>query len=69
MWHVLNVPNRTGIRIHSANFSRELEGCIAIGMSTTDIDKDGTMDIKDSRKAINLAKYYLGTQFELKIYK
>lgn len=29
LWEVLNVPNRSGIRIHSANIVDELEGCIA----------------------------------------
>ena len=28
-WEVLNVPNRTGIRLHTANEVSEIEGCIA----------------------------------------
>lgn len=35
---VLNVPGRTGIFIHSANFPKQVEGCIFLGKSA------GTMD-------------------------
>lgn len=28
---IINVPERSGIRIHWANFGRQLEGCIAVG--------------------------------------
>lgn len=37
---ILNVPNRAGVRIHIANFVRQLEGCIAPGMLKT---KDGAV--------------------------
>lgn len=67
MWQVLNVEGRSGIRIHSANYSRELEGCIALGLQRTDLDNDGTMDVGDSRTAIKLAKFYLGKEFDLEI--
>lgn len=67
MWLLLDVPGRDGIRIHAANFSRQLEGCIALGMETVDIDSDGTLDVANSRKAIALARYYLGEEFELEI--
>jgi hypothetical protein len=31
MPHIINVPGRTNIRIHPANWVTQLEGCIAIG--------------------------------------
>ena len=31
LWLIEDVPNRKGIRFHSANFSRELTGCVALG--------------------------------------
>lgn len=33
---LLNVPGRSGIRIHAANAAHELEGCIAVGMRMND---------------------------------
>lgn len=35
---VLNVPNRTGIFIHSANFPAQVEGCIFLGKTTGMMD-------------------------------
>lgn len=67
MWLLVDVPGRDGIRIHSANYARELNGCIALGMSKSDIDGDGNIDIVASRKAIDLAFEHLGESFELEI--
>jgi hypothetical protein len=39
-YEVLNVPRRSGIRIHSANFPSQVVGCIALG------EKFGTMQGK-----------------------
>lgn len=67
MWQVLDVEGRTGIRIHSANYASEIEGCIVLGSERKDINGDGTMDVAGSRKAIKLAKYHLGKEFNLEI--
>lgn len=45
---IKNVRNRSGIKIHRANFVSELRGCIAVGMNFKDIDQDGTIDVTDS---------------------
>lgn len=67
MWLVKNVPNRSGIRIHSANYTSDLEGCIALGGTSLDMNKDGIMDVGNSRVAIELAHTHLGDLFELEI--
>lgn len=51
-YEVLNVPNRSGIRIHSANFVSQLNGCIALGSSLQDINNDGSLDTTNSRNTI-----------------
>jgi len=48
---IMGVTGRSGLRIHVANYTRQLEGCIAPGYSFTDLDKDGTIDIAESTKA------------------
>jgi len=47
-----NVPNRSFCLIHSANYIRELLGCIAPGLSHADIDKDGLLDVASSKNAM-----------------
>lgn len=44
LYQILNVPNRSGIRIHPANYARQLLGCIALGSALKDIDMDGQND-------------------------
>lgn len=31
LWLIDKVPGRSGIRIHAANWARQLEGCVAVG--------------------------------------
>lgn len=31
LWEVKNVPKRSEVKIHNANFATQLEGCIAVG--------------------------------------
>lgn len=50
---VLNVYGRSGIKIHAANFSRQLFGCIAPGILHTHIDADGLKDVTSSRFALD----------------
>lgn len=67
MWQIMDVSDRTGIRIHSATYFSDLQGCIALGLSSKDINKDGNMDILQSKKAIEIAMHHLGGEFELEI--
>lgn len=68
-YEVLNVPNRAGIRIHSANFFRQLLGCIALGEKVEDVDIDGEGDVTESRKTVAAFEKAMGYQdFLLHIY-
>lgn len=67
MWLIKDVNKRDGIRIHSATYYSDLEGCIALGKSLKDINSDGNLDILESREAIKIAKEHLGEEFELDI--
>lgn len=44
-----DVKNRTYILIHVANYVKQLRGCIAVGKTYADINKDGTIDVTSSR--------------------
>lgn len=48
-YQVTNVPNRSYILIHPANYSRQLLGCIAVGKAHIDIDGDGLKDVTSSK--------------------
>lgn len=43
---------RSGIRIHSASFWYNLQGCIALGSDYKQLDKDGKLDLINSRITI-----------------
>ena len=48
-YEVKNVPNRSGIRIHSSSFWFNLAGCISLGSLPKDINNDGEIDLQNSR--------------------
>jgi len=51
VWLVDEVPGRSGIRIHPANYWDDINGCIAPGMKLKDINRDGLIDVTNSRYA------------------
>ena len=51
--HIKGVVGRTWILIHPGNKVKETRGCIFPGMRFGDLDSDGTIDILESRKALN----------------
>jgi hypothetical protein len=50
---LFDVPDRSEIMIHTANFVNQLRGCLAPGTDFADIDKDGIMDVTNSRKVMS----------------
>lgn len=51
-YEIIGVPNRSGVRIHSANYVNQLEGCIALGAELKDLNLDGEVDITASRDTV-----------------
>ena len=51
-YEVLNVPMRSGIRIHPANYAYELHGCIALGSAYKDLNLDGLNDVVHSGETL-----------------
>jgi hypothetical protein len=50
---VYDVDGRSHILIHSANYVTELRGCISVGKYFVDINKDGNLDVSNSRDSLN----------------
>lgn len=67
MWEITGVPNRSGVRIHSGNYYFDIEGCILLGLKLRDINGDGYRDTAHSRRAMTVARKYLGREFMLTI--
>jgi hypothetical protein len=67
VFEVTGVPERSGIRIHVANYVRQLHGCIALGYCYKDIDNDGQMDIAMSRICLEAFQEIMYEQFTLTI--
>lgn len=68
-FHITDVEGREWILIHSANFFRQLLGCIAVGFSHTDIDGDGYRDVTSSKAALKKLNELLPQRFKLTIYE
>ena len=66
-YDILDVPNRDGIKIHIANYVRSLLGCVAVGKYQVDLDKDGIMDVAQSKQALTELMKVAGDSFKLEI--
>jgi len=67
-FHILDVPNRDYILIHNANYVDQLLGCVAVGLSHTDINGDGLRDVTRSKSTLKDMNRILPDKFKLKIY-
>lgn len=64
-FHITDVPNRDWVLIHSANYSRQLLGCIGVGEKHIDIDSDGLKDITNSKSTLAKMNDILPNEFTL----
>lgn len=51
-YQVMNVPNRSGIRIHAGNYYYNYLGCIGLGRTLADLNKDGQTDITSTQATV-----------------
>ena len=64
---ITNVFNRTYIQIHSANFLRQLKGCIAVGDSIKFLDGDSLPDVTNSKNTLKKLLAILPNKFMIEI--
>ncbi len=49
---IYGVSGRDYIRIHAGNYTSQIQGCVLVGASLTDINHDGTPDVTSSRNTL-----------------
>ena len=64
---VTGVPGRTLIRIHTGNYTSQIQGCILVGDSIKDINRDGILDVTNSKNTFNALMDKLPESFILDI--
>ena len=64
LWEIINVPGRSETKFHSANFWYQLQGCIALGRTTADINRDGYLDITSSKSTMASFHKAMGSDTE-----
>ena len=64
---ITNVLDRTHIQIHSANFVRQIEGCIAVGKGIQFLDGDSIPDVINSRNTLRALLAVLPDSFDIEI--
>lgn len=63
VWKLKDVPGRSYILIHAGNWSKDVEGCIAVGQYLSDTQ----FMVMNSRHAINELRDLLPNEFQIKI--
>lgn len=66
MYQVLGVLGRIGIFFHVGNYWHDVLGCIILGATFADINRDGQIDITNSKPTVDaFMAFYDGEDFEL----
>tara|TARA_R110000851_G_scaffold160786_1_gene304104 strand:- start:46133 stop:46597 length:465 start_codon:yes stop_codon:yes gene_type:complete len=66
-FHVLGVPGRSYILIHTGNYHTDIRGCILIGMEFAHVGSTKEIDVKRSRTAMEVLHKHLDGQDEIKL--
>ena len=53
LWELKGVPNRSECKIHTANYSSQLQGCIGVGDMFINLNNDNRLDLRNSRSTLN----------------
>lgn len=64
---VKDVPGRSEILIHTGNYHKDVLGCILVGDDFKDSNKDGRLDVINSKKTLEKLYKMMPSEFELKV--
>lgn len=64
---IQNVPNRSGICIHTGNYNSQIRGCVLVGKGYGDMNGDGELDIKNSKVTFDKLMAIVPDNFKLTI--
>jgi len=64
---IQNVPNRSGVCIHIGNYNSDIRGCVLVGKGYGDLNKDGELDILNSKKTFAKLMGLVGDSIKLTI--
>ena len=64
---IKNVAVRSHILIHAGNFTEQTKGCILVGESIADIDRDGILDVAASKRTLKQLMLALPDKFDIVI--
>lgn len=53
LWEIYGTEGRSECKIHAANHWHQLNGCQAPGLDLQDFDRDGYLDVRHSRTALD----------------
>ena len=52
LWEIKDVPNRSECKFHSANYWKQLNGCVAPGLKYKRINNDNYRDVTNSKNSL-----------------
>jgi hypothetical protein len=67
VFKIVGVPSRDAILIHSGNFHTQTQGCILVGLTWTDLNDDGLLDVGYSNVALGLLRKHLKGETDIQI--
>jgi len=63
--HILNVPNRSLILLHSGNFNTQTRGCLLVGKTFKDINNDGLLDVVNSKDTMTRLMSFVDNKIKI----